>query len=115
MNAETCTKINGLLGLRFGSMSLTETPHKKARKYLASIETVLCRMEITKVSSNIDEKFVQSIVTTAKSYVEDARHYLEEKPSTALAAVSYAEGLLDALRLLGLAKFTWPEARGDKH
>lgn len=94
---------------------MTETPYEKTRKYLASIETVLSRIEITKVSSNIDAKFVQSIVATAKSYVEDAKHYLEEKPSTALAAVSYAEGLLDALRLLGVAKFTWPEARGDKH
>lgn len=80
-----------------------------------SIETVLSGIEIPRVPSNIDEKFVRSIITTAESYVEDAKHYLEEKPSTALAAVSYAEGLLDALRLLGVAKFTWPEARGDKH
>jgi len=91
---------------------LTEAPYEKARKYLASIETVLGRIEISEVSSGIDGEIVRSIITTAQSYVEDAKHYLEEKPSTALAAVSYAEGLLDALGLLGVARFAWPEARG---
>jgi len=94
---------------------LTETSGEKARKYLTSIETVLGRIEISKASYNIDEKSIRSIVAAAESYVKDAKHYLEEKPSTALAAVSYAEGLLDALRLLGAAKFTWPGSRGDRH
>lgn len=77
--------------------------------------TVLNTIELPKVSSGIDERSIRSVVDTAQSYVEDAKHYLEEKPSTALAAVSYAEGLLDALRLLGMAKFNWPEPRSDKH
>jgi len=94
---------------------LTEASGEKARKYLTSIETVLGKIEVSKASYNIDEKSIQSIIAAAESYVEDAKHYLEEKPSTALAAVSYAEGLLDALRLLGAAKFTWPEARGDRY
>jgi len=94
---------------------LTETPREKARKYLASVETVLSRIEISQVTSDINERSIRSVITAARLYVEDAKHYLEEKPSTALAAVSYAEGLLDALKLLGVAKFTWPEARGGKH
>jgi len=94
---------------------LTEASGEKARKYLTSIETVLGKIEVSKASYNIDEKSIQSIIAAAESYVEDAKHYLEEKPSTALAAVSYAEGLLDALRLLGAAKFTWPGSRGDRH
>jgi len=93
---------------------LAETPGEKARKYLASIGTVLNEIEIPKTYYSIDEKSVRSIVESVESYVEDARHYLEDQPLTALAAVSYAEGLLDALRLLGAARFTWPKARGDR-
>jgi len=40
-------------------------------------------------------------------YLEDAEHYAEERRATALASVSYAEGILDALRLLGLVEFEW--------
>jgi len=94
---------------------LVENPGEKARKYLTSIGMVLSEIEISKTCCNIDEKSVRSIVESAESYVEDARHYLKERPSTALAAVSYAEGLLDALRLLGTAKFTWPGTRGGRH
>jgi len=98
-----------------GRIPMAETPREKARKYITSVETVLNGIEISKTTSNINERSVRSVITAARSYVEDAKHYLEERPSTALAAVSYAEGLLDALKLLGVAKFTWPEARGDKH
>jgi len=94
---------------------LAENPGEKARKYLTSIGTVLSEIQISKTSYNIDEESIRSIVESAESYVEDARHYLEDRPLTALAAVSYAEGLLDALRLLGAAQFTWPGTRGDKH
>lgn len=94
---------------------MTETPREKAGKYLESIGTVLSSIEISKVTPNINERSIRSVITAARLYVEDAKHYLEEKPSTALAAVSYAEGLLDALRLLGMVKFTWPEVRGEKH
>ena len=48
------------------------------------------------------------VVKLAEAYVRDARHYLKQGDVfTALAAASYAEGLIDALRLLGLAKFEW--------
>lgn len=92
---------------------MDETPSEKATRYLKSIETVLSRIEFSKPSCTVDGESIGSVVAAAKSYVEDARHYLRDKPSTALAAVSYAEGLLDALRLLGAAKFTWPNAKGD--
>ena len=94
---------------------MAETPAEKAKRYLFSVEKVLTRIELSKGSSSFDERLIQSVFNTARSYVEDAKHYLEERPSSALAAVSYAEGLLDALRLLGIARFTWPQIRGDKH
>ena len=94
---------------------MEETPAEKAKRYLSSVEKVLTTVELSKGSSSFDERLIQSVVNTARSYVDDAKHYLQERPSTALAAVSYAEGLLDALRLLGIARFTWPQVRGDKH
>ncbi len=41
-------------------------------------------------------------------WMSDAEYYAGEgRWPTALAAISYCEGLLDALRLLGLAEFEW--------
>ena len=56
---------------------MAENPGEKARKYLTSIRTVLSEIEISKTYYNIDEKSVRSIVESAESYVEDARHYLK--------------------------------------
>lgn len=56
------------------------------------------------------EDDVERVVEEARRYLSDSRYYLgREAYLTALAAVSYAEGLLDSLRLLGLAEFEWPE------
>jgi hypothetical protein len=93
---------------------LDETPYEKTKRYLVLIEKVLGEMKLSSLSS-IDERQIKGVVSSAALYAEDAKHYLEERPSTALAAISYAEGLLDALRFLGLARFTWPDSRGDRH
>lgn len=51
---------------------------------------------------------VNELIETAKNYLKDAEFYLEEKRfEVSLAAVAYCEGLLDALRLLGIAEFEW--------
>ncbi len=48
------------------------------------------------------------VVELARAYLSDARYYMERGDlETALAAVAYAEGLIDALRWLGLASFEW--------
>ncbi|RLG10037.1 MAG: diphthine synthase, partial [Thaumarchaeota archaeon] len=40
---------------------------------------------------------------------EDSRRFLSEgRLADSLAAISYAEGLLDSLRIMGLAEFSWP-------
>lgn len=93
---------------------MKETPEEKARTYLTSIEKVLGEMEFIKTSSGIDEERVRNIVDHVHSYAEDAKYYLQDRPSTALAAISYAEGLLDALKFLGLVKFMWPGSRGER-
>lgn len=93
---------------------MKEMSEEKARKYITSIERVLSEMELTSIQA-VDEKHIRSVVDAAHSYTEDARYYLQDQPSTALTAISYAEGLLDALRFLGLARFTWPDFKGERH
>lgn len=54
------------------------------------------------------DESVREVVSLAEAYLRDAQHYLRSGDVfTALAAISYAEGLLDALRILGLARFEW--------
>jgi len=48
------------------------------------------------------------IVELARAYLKDAKYYYSTGDrETALAAVSYAEGLLDALKMAGVADFVW--------
>ncbi|ABL87865.1 FMN adenylyltransferase [Pyrobaculum islandicum DSM 4184] len=48
------------------------------------------------------------IVDLAQAYLKDSKYYYSiGDRETALATVSYAEGLLDALKLIGIADFVW--------
>ncbi len=48
------------------------------------------------------------LVKLAEAYASDARYYLESGDTyTALACIAYAEGLIDALRHLGVAEIDW--------
>ncbi len=51
----------------------------------------------------------ERLLDAASRYIEDADYYLSKGDcDTALAAVSYAEGLLDALKYLGVVEPEWP-------
>ncbi len=55
---------------------------------------------------------VSNLLDAAKRYIGDAEYYYARGDyATALAAASYAEGLIDALKYLGLAEPRWPERR----
>lgn len=50
----------------------------------------------------------RDVVELARAYLKDAKYYYSVGDrEAALATVSYAEGLLDALRIVGGAEFTW--------
>jgi len=67
-----------------------------------------CRRVMEKLESSPLREEAQRILDYASRYLSDAEYYANEgRWPTALAAVSYCEGLLDALRLLGLAEFEW--------
>ncbi len=80
-----------------------------ATKYISSAEKVLKEMTRKKGSITADEKSIDSIINYATSYLADAKYYKAQKKfETSLTSIAYCEGLLDALRLLGVVKFEWP-------
>ena len=80
-------------------------------KYIRNTEVVLAEIEIDQ-SMQIDYEKVNSVVETAKRYLEDAKYYRDRKRfETGLASVAYSEGLLDALKLLEVAEFSWPKKK----
>jgi len=81
---------------------------KLAAKYIRKTERVLENLEIIEGSTGLDSERVREIIDEAKRYLEDAKYYLDKREfGTSLTSVAYCEGLLDALRMLGLVKFDW--------
>jgi hypothetical protein len=77
---------------------MSEDPGERARSYLTTVEKTIKTVE------TMNNRDVLRIVDYAKRYVADGKYYLEaRKPTTALASIAYAEGLLDCLTILGLA------------
>jgi hypothetical protein len=77
---------------------LNEDPAERTRTYLAAIERPL------KLAESASNPEALRVVEYAKRYVADSRYFLETgKPTTALASVAYAEGLLDSLSIMGVA------------
>jgi len=84
------------------------TLNRLASRYIEKTERVLNGLKVSQSGKLIDGKSVKDIIDEAKRYFEDAKYYLERKEfETSLASVAYCEGMLDALRLLGLVEFIW--------
>lgn len=80
-------------------------------KYISKTEAVLTEIKIAELMQINNEK-VNQVIETAKRYLEDAKYYRDRKRfETELASIAYSEGLLDALRLLEVAEFSWPEKK----
>ncbi|HLC00059.1 MAG TPA: DUF357 domain-containing protein [Candidatus Bathyarchaeia archaeon] len=83
--------------------------------YIDSAEKVLSEMTHTKSSVTVGEADVDKTVEYVRAYLADAKYYKAQKRfETSLTSVAYCEGLLDALRLLGLVKFQWPAKRENE-
>ena len=83
---------------------MSEDPGERARAYLGTVEKDL---EGTKAGNNPE---VLKVIDYVKRYMADCRYFLETgKPTTALASIAYAEGLLDSLSILGLTQPSRPE------
>lgn len=79
-------------------------------KYIRNTELVFKEMEIVKSEVRVTKQKVKNVIEHAKNYWKDANYYRDKnKLETSLASVAYCEGLLDALKLLGLVNFQWPK------
>ena len=78
----------------------TVNPEIKINAYIRNVANALDQIEREGVRNEV--------VEIAKAYLKDSIYYLSRGDQfTALATIAYAEGLLDALRLLGMAHFNW--------
>jgi len=76
----------------------------RVRSYILKVEKVLDEIEI-----RTDSEKVMDVIEIVKSYLEDSKKFLENgEVFNALAAISYAEGLLDSLKNIGYVNFEWP-------
>ncbi|MBM1154428.1 DUF120 domain-containing protein [archaeon] len=75
---------------------------ERCERYIRKCEHVLRTMKVLKNGKT------SRVIKLAHDYFKDAVYYLEKGDvGTSLACISYAEGLLDGLRLMGYASFTW--------
>jgi FAD synthetase len=82
-------------------------------KYVNSCERALRELEISETCTNIGKTEVAQVVESAKAYLQDAKYYRDKKEfEVSLTSVSYCEGLLDALKMLGIIKIrSWEPTR----
>lgn len=87
-------------------------------KYVASADHAFETMEVMEDCAIPHADDIKRVVESARAYLSDAKHFMNEgKFEVGLTSVAYCEGLLDALRLLGVVRFKWPseaEARGER-
>jgi FAD synthetase len=84
---------------------LNEDPAKRSRKYIESFEKSLQEVTTAKEDSMVRAQDIGRVSEAIERYLKDAHYYLgHSKPSTSLAAIAYAEGLLDALKFLALVQ-----------
>ena len=84
-------------------------------KYIDSAEKVLAEMRRANGTLTVSDEQVNNIVEYVKAYLEDAKYYkAQKKLEISLTSIAYCEGLLDALKLIGAAKFEWPANKTRK-
>ncbi len=92
-------------------MGLEEEAKELALRYVGNLDTAFSTLEV-RAAGPVRQEDLSYVLDLANRYREDARRFLEAgRPLTSIAASSYAEGLLDALRFLGLVEFRWPGER----
>lgn len=76
-------------------------------KYATGCRRVLEALKVAELPAEVTEEAVTGLLDHVRRYLEDAEYYRADQKSVALTSVAYAEGILDALKLLGLADFQW--------
>ena len=87
--------------------NLAEDASERARRYIATLEKNLQEHSPLKDSASVDAANIAAVSDTIHRYLQDSQFYLDNgKPTTSLASIAYAEGLLDALKFLNLTRTT---------
>jgi diphthine synthase len=76
-------------------------------KYIKGCRGVLEALKVAELPVEVKCEAVTGLLDHVRRYLEDAEYYRVEQRPVALTSVAYAEGVLDALKLLGLADFQW--------
>ena len=85
--------------------SPSEDSAERARRYIASFQAALRQHSLAERDSTVKADSIRRVSDTMHQYLQDAQYYLENRrPTTSLASIAYAEGLLDALKFLELAR-----------
>ena len=85
--------------------NLSEDPSERSRRYIATLEKTLQQHNPLKENATVQAANIAAVSDTVHRYLQDAQFYLDDgKPTTSLASIAYAEGLLDALKFLNLTK-----------
>ncbi len=80
-------------------------PCDRLAKYLTTFKESLKTLKIIDASSS-------KIVDIALSYFMDSRYYFEKRDCiTGLVTISYAEGMLDALKSLNIIEWSWQKPK----
>ena len=88
-------------------VELKVTLNQLIEKYTKSCLRVLEELRLGILPREVREEEVKDLIEHAERYLGDAVYYTQRKKLTALSSISYSEGILDALRLLGLIEFNW--------
>ena len=84
-------------------------------KYIGSAEKVLKQIQRPNTKLTIGAEEAGKVIEQAKTYLSDAKYYRDNgNLETSLASIAYCEGLLDALKLLGVVQFEWPTKQRHK-
>ena len=80
----------------------------KIKKYISNVENALKSIRLQSLS-RLSNKDVEHVIKYVRDYLLDSIYYLKEKGdvTNSLISVSYAEGLLDAIKLLKIVDFDW--------
>ncbi len=85
---------------------MKESAAERTAKYLQVMSEALKRVKLRTMPVRVSAPSLERVLELVRAYVKDAEHYAnEQKPVTSLACVSYAEGLLDAVKFLELVDF----------
>jgi len=82
----------------------------RVEKYVRMVEDALSNIKVKS-----EEKRVKEVINLAEAYLKDSKYYLGKNDlATALATISYAEGLIDSLGRLGFVEVEWRKVKPKK-